>query len=51
MTESDIRSPRTKSRGAFERSREAWTGGLGFARQGVSTSLDMNGFSHPEEVR
>jgi threonylcarbamoyladenosine tRNA methylthiotransferase MtaB len=33
------RSPRAKSRGQFERSRES----LGFARQGVSTSLDTNG--------
>jgi len=34
------RSPRAKSRGPFERSREQ---GLGSAGQGVSTSLDTNG--------
>ena len=40
----NLRSVRAKSRTAVERSRDDEAGaGLGFARQGVSTSLDANG--------
>jgi oxygen-independent coproporphyrinogen-3 oxidase len=44
MDADQLRSPRAKSRGPVERSRDDEGGeGLGFARQDVSTSLDTNG--------